>query len=101
MYTVTAIYQRPVATIPYFGGTTEGAEAVKRFTDLTKAAPGFVGVTFENSDDKLTSTAVYTWKTKKAYDAFLAANKKVLDADAATRQAYNDAHGITRQITKG
>lgn len=101
MYTVKTVYQRPVSSIPYFGGTAEGAVVAKRFNDLANAAPGYVGVTYENSDDKLTSTSTYSWESKKAYDNFVAANKKVFDADAATRKAYNDAHGITRQITKG
>lgn len=100
MYTVTMVYHRPVATIPFFGATAEGAAAVKRFNDLAKAAPGFNGVVFEASADKLTSTAVYTWKSKAAFDAFVAANKAVLDADGVARSAYNSKHGITREITK-
>lgn len=58
-------------------------------------------MTHEISADKLTSTSTYTWETKKSYDAFMAANKKVLDADTATRNSYLAAHGITRTITKG
>lgn len=100
MYTVTVAYQRPVASIPYYGSTAEGAAVVKRFNDLAKAAPAYVGVTFQNSDDKLTSTAIYQWETKAAYDNFNTANKKVLTADAAARNAYLSAHGITRTITK-
>lgn len=101
MYTVKTVYQRPVSSIPYFGATAEGANVVKRFTDLTKAAPGYIGATVESSDDQLSFTSTYSWQTKKAYDSFNAVNKKVLEADALIRNAYNDAHGITRQITKG
>lgn len=100
MYTVTTVYHRPVASIPFFGATAEGAAVAKRFNDLLKVAPGFVSVTVESSADKLSSTSIYTWETKKAFDTFVAANKAVFDADSVARNAYHNKHGITREMIK-
>lgn len=99
MFTSRIEYTRPNTSVAFYKESSVKAAAFLEKLDLAlTGAPGFVNKVEDLSADRLTLVTVYVWDTKEANDAFLVANKVLLENVKMHRDSYCKAKKITRKV---
>jgi hypothetical protein len=97
MYNHIITWIRPTTETPFdFQSLSEQYTVIK---DIRETSPGFIGINFGYTDDKLSYKEVRSWEDSKTAMDFVATNKKILDEYQILSKEYNTTNKISVIVT--